>query len=191
MTSSAAGGTPRTGTGIKPARDGHEEEIARLHTEAQALEDQVPPITAGPLTSHDRRLLTRAAELRRRAAELGGRGAQPHSLCERVLSVISNEVPPLYAIRVAQRAGEEIGSWHQEARERARATALTLFAELMPGPTGSAMAHEIADKIVDGLRIGASGPEANRSRIPDRTGGGRAGSLVRRAGTEAAGSDRG
>lgn len=67
---------------------------------------------------------------------------------QRVTEVIENEVPAAYADLATRRVIEAIDAWYETARERARATAQEMFAGLMPGATGTAMADEVADKIL-------------------------------------------
>jgi hypothetical protein len=57
-------------------------------------------------------------------------------------------VPAAYAPLATQRAGEAIQAWQQEAFERARTAARSMFAGLMPGATGTRMADEIAEKVL-------------------------------------------
>ncbi|MFJ3899817.1 hypothetical protein [Streptomyces sp. NPDC090083] len=66
------------------------QEQERLLTEAQDLEDRVPPLAAGPRTEHERLMLERAAELRRRADDYvpGSSGA----LRQRLVEVIENGI---------------------------------------------------------------------------------------------------
>ncbi|MFD6329162.1 hypothetical protein ACFWGI_06235 [Streptomyces niveus] len=96
-------------------------------------------------------MLERAAELRRRADDYvpGSSGA----LRERLVEVIENEVPDTYARLASARVSETLDTWSEEAVVHARDTARKIFAGLMPGATGTAMADEIADKILAAARL--------------------------------------
>ncbi|MFI2906719.1 hypothetical protein ACG2OD_00395 [Streptomyces sp. PDY-4] len=122
------------------------QEEERLLAEAKELEDRVPPLAAGPRTEHERLMLERAAELRRRADDYVPGSSGP--LRQRLVEVIENEVPETYARLASARVNETFDAWSEEAVVRARDTARKLFAGLMPGATGTAMADEIADKIL-------------------------------------------
>ncbi|WP_440581061.1 hypothetical protein [Streptomyces sp. PT19] len=122
----------------------------RLLAAATELEDRVPPLAAGPRTEHERLMLERAAELRRRADAYvpGSSGA----LRERLVEVIENEVPDAYARLASARVGETLDVWSEEAVVLAREAARKLIVGLLPGATG-AMADEIADKILAAVRL--------------------------------------
>ncbi|MFF8618634.1 hypothetical protein [Streptomyces sp. NPDC015350] len=127
------------------------QEQERLLAEALELESRVPPLVAGPRTEHERLMLERAAELRRRAdAYVSGTSG---ALRERLAEVIENEVPDAYARLASARVGETLDVWSEEAVVLARETARNLFSGLMPGATGIAMADEIADKILTAIRL--------------------------------------